>query len=389
MIEVDVREFMAEGYLILRQVIPPEMLQPLRQSAERVLYRRWPQGISAAAFQPMIHGLERYIDEDSANLVEFCLHENVLGTTRQLMGGVEVAPSAIFMMYNPVRDFGPWWWHRDVSPLGTKGPLQGLQQDTLANGPVHLHWNIALYDDDVYWVVPRSHLRPNSEAENRQLGAVPHSYAHAQLPQGEKRHEPLPGSLCADLKAGDAIVNHLELFHWGSNYGPRQRRTYHIGYRTFEGPRYFYEGFSREFEFTRYLKAESRALYERWAGMYEAECNAVEALFRAVIERDEGGFLQGLAQLHPGASMRFVCLIHLCRIAQQMEQGNEAEFSPRFTGAQIQSLWQRFGPLDEALQTEEENYLPGLQIKGPSKYRLYELPEDFGIDEFVAGWSTN
>ena len=123
--------------------------------------------------------------------------------------------------------------------------------------------------------------------------------------------------------------------------------------------------------------------------MYEAECNAVEAVFRAIIERDEGGFLPGLAQLHPGASMRFVCLIHLCRIAQQMEQGNEAEFSPRFTGAQIQSLWQRFGPLDQALQTEEENYLPGLQIKGPSKYRLYELPEDFGIDEFVAGWNTN
>ena len=269
------QEFMDEGYLILRQVIPLDMLEPLRHSAEEVVHRRWPEGISEDTFQPMIHGLERYIDADTANLVEFCLHENILETTRQLMGGVEVAPSAIFMMYNPVRDFGPWWWHRDVSPLGTKGP------------------------------------------------------------------------------------------------------------------RYFYEGFTREIEFSKYLAAKSQALYERWVGMYEEECDTVEAVFRAIIEQDKAGFVQGLAQLHPGESMRFVCLIHLCRIAQQMEQGSEGEFSPRFTADQIQTLWQGFGPLDEALKTEEENYLPGLQIKAPSHYRLYDLPENFGIDEFVGGWATS
>jgi hypothetical protein len=400
MIKVDPQEFMEQGYIIVRQLVPSDLLEPLRDSSETVMHRRWPEGIPPETFQPMIHGLERWIDADTANLVEFCLHENLLEPTRQLMGGVgsledgvgplgsgvEVGPSAIFMMCNPVCDHGPWFWHRDVSPLGNKGPLQGLQMDTMANGPVHLHWNVALYDDDVYWVVPGSHVRPNTDAENRQLSAVPHSYAHGQRPQGEKRHEPLPGSVCVDLKAGDAVVNHLELFHWGCNYGPKLRRTYHIGYRTFEGPRYFYEGFHTDIDFARYLTPQSRGLYEHWLQLYERECDVVEAVYRAIINGDEAGFRQGLARLHPGESARFVCLIHLCRMAQGMQQGKDELFCPRFSDEEVQELWRRFGPVDAALHSEGEVYISGLQIAGPSKYRLFDLPDNFGIEEFVDSW---
>ena len=69
-------------------------------------------------------GLEQYVDENSADLIEFCFHPNTLGISRRLMGQAEEAAlSAAFMMYNPVADHGPWWWHRDVQPTGTKGPL--------------------------------------------------------------------------------------------------------------------------------------------------------------------------------------------------------------------------------------------------------------------------
>ena len=72
-----------------------------------------------------------------------------------------------------------------------------------------------------------------------------------------------------------------------------------------------------------------------------------------------------------------------------MHRGDDREFGPHFTPLQIQTLWQRFAALDQALQTDREQYLPGLQIPGPSRYRLYDLPPDFGLREFVASWPAD
>ena len=387
--KADVGEFIDQGYVVVRGAVPPELLEPLRQSTECLVRRQWPGGIPVDLFQPWVKGVERAVDRSTSNLVDFFISDRIRGVASQLMGGVEAAPSATFLMCNPVRDFGPWWWHRDVSPLGTKGPLQGLQMDTRANGPVHLHWNIAFYDDDVLWVVPGSHLRPNTEAENRQLAAVPHGYANGQLPQGEKRHEPLPGSVCVDLKAGDGVINHLELLHWASYYGPdKLRRTYHIGFRTFEGPRFFYEGFERNVDFAANLSPQSRSRFEHWLRLYRKECNVVETAFRALIDVDVESFHTALATLHPGEEARFVCVIHLCRIAQRMYESADEEFGTRFSRSEIDTLWRRFGALDDALRTDEEQYLPGLQIVGPSHCNLYDMP-DMDLEGFVASWSSN
>ena len=385
MIEIELEKFETEGYLILRNVVPVGIMDGLRESAEKVLHKRWPDGIEEDNFQPMIHGLERYVDEETADLIEFCYNEEILEANRKLFRAEQIAPAAIFMMNNPVADHGPWWWHRDVSPLGSKGPLEGLQMDNIANGPVILHWNVALYDDDVYWVVPGSHLRPNTEAENEQLSAVPHTYANGQRPQGEKRHEPLPGSVCADLKAGDAVINYLELFHWGSNYSPKLRRTYHIGYRSF-GARFYYEGYRRDLEFARFMSPRVQEMLQQFQHLYDEECDAVERAFRGIIDRDEGSFRAALVQLHPAEKARFVCVVHLCRIAQEMETGGWPEYADRFDKGEKKTLWDRFRALDQALMADEEQWFPGFQIKGPSRYRLNEMPPAFDTDKFVASW---
>ena len=41
------------------------------------------------------------------------------------------------------------------------------------------------------------------------------------------------------------------------------------------------------------------------------------------------------------------------------------------------------------MQADGEDYLPGFLIHGPVPYRLYDLPEDFDVDVFVAGWSEH
>ena len=57
-----------------------------------------------------------------------------------------------------------------------------------------------------------------------------------------------------------------------------------------------------------------------------------------------------------------------------------------FSRAKTAMLWDRFSSLEEALQVEGGDYLPGLLIPGRVPYRLYEMPEGYEVEDFVAGW---
>ena len=56
-------------------------------------------------------------------------------------------------------------------------------------GARYVQWNMALYDDEVLWVVPYSHNRLNTAKENAQLATDDCA--------------PLPGSIQVKLAAGD------------------------------------------------------------------------------------------------------------------------------------------------------------------------------------------
>ena len=104
----------------------------------------------------------------------------------------------------------------------------------------------------------------------------------------------LPGSVCVDLKAGDGMINQLEILHWASDYSPTHfRRTFHLGYRTFEGPRFFYEGFEKNIDFSVNLSTAAQTRYKNWFSLYRIECNVVVATFRSIIDRNEKFFCMG------------------------------------------------------------------------------------------------
>ena len=178
------------------------------------------------------------------------------------------------------------------------------------------------------------------------------------------------------------------IMHWASDYSSKVlRRCILLGYRCFSGPRFYYEGFSEDLGFTKFLSPKSRQVFEQGLKLHQGECDTVEAIFRAVLERDEAGFHKSLARLHPGEPARLTCLIHLCKFAQRMADGKDQAYVPHFTAGEVERLWKHFTPLDEALKADTEQNTPGFQIPGPTRYRLYELPHAFGIDEFVAGWN--
>ena len=216
-----------DGYVILRNVIPAEELDAMREASEAILDRQrriWrreagpddpPGGVWDTRPQPRVSDMERLVDADTARAVELWLGEPVLGVCRELLCLPEASPMLMTMMCNPRTDHGPAKWHRDIHPIDM-APLRLLQAEILETGPRYLQWNVPLYDDDVLWVVPGSHCRLNTPEEERQLEEDPRA--------------PCPGGVPVDLKAGDGVIYNNCMLHWGSNYAPKLRRTLHGGH---------------------------------------------------------------------------------------------------------------------------------------------------------------
>ena len=390
--QVNPQQILDDGFIILRQVVPPKQLDSLRASYETIVerqHRRWageldwdvPVAMDYKSKQPRVV-LNAIVDADTADTVDFNLHDHTLGVSRQLMQAPDAAPTAMFFMSNPATDHGPDPWHRDA--VGRRlAPLQGLQADMLANAPGYVQWNIPLYDDDVLWVVPGSHRRPNTAAEERQLAANP--------------RVPLPDGVQVRLKAGDGVVYSNLILHWPSDYSTKHRRTIHLGYRSFGGAIFPYSThFYWDLGFTKHLSPASRAQFERFAALHAQERDHIEAFFRAILDRDEAAFQTELAVLHPGEAERLVCVTLLSRLATKLHELTRPEIASlphndrskavgdqrtsfyllqdlagRFSPAETDLLYRRFAPLEA--QTDS----------------VVDMPASYDVEDFIASWRTS
>ncbi|MBM3264075.1 MAG: phytanoyl-CoA dioxygenase family protein [candidate division Zixibacteria bacterium] len=393
---VNPQQLLDDGYIVLRQVVPPDQLEPLRTSFEDMIDRQrviWaqnrrpedpPGGNWETSPQPRL-AFETLVTPDTANTVEFCLHENTMGISRQIMRAEVASITGFMFMCSPTTDRGPASWHRDIHPID-QAPLGGLEADLLANAPGYLQWNIPLYDDAVLWVVPGSHRRPNTKAENQSLSEDPRKL--------------VPGGIPVELKAGDGVVYTNTILHWGSNYSAKHRRTIHLGYRSFGGPVFPYVNrFYRDRPFTACLSPQAQAAFEDFARLYYAEADVIEATYRSILAKDVDGFLTHLAVLHPGEKQRIVCLILLSKLVYKMkfhthknrpgyggDWSYDEDLLPRFTPEELDLLWQRFVPLDARLQADTEQYTPGFQ-SGAMRYYFEEMPAGLDVEEFVTSWA--
>ena len=403
--KIDPEQFLKDGFVILKNVIPPERLDELRASFEVLVDRQqaiWkldpedPRSHAYKVKQPRL-AFQTVVDAATANTVEFCLHDHTLGVSRQALRGAEAAPIAMFLMCNPATDYGPDLWHRDIQPKN-QAPLAGLQADLVANGPGYVQWNIPLYDDDVLWVVPGSHRRLNTAQENRELL--------------NDRRAPLSSGMPVKLEAGDGVMYINTILHWPSNYSTKLRRVIHLGYRSFGGGLYPYiRGFYWEPSFVKHLSAEARATFKRYTELAAREIDQIEAYMRAMLDQDQDGFREALARLHPGETGRMVCVVLLSKVAarigtlkrpevaglpdperaQAVGEVSWGSFSifedlaRRFTSAEAKLLGQRIAPLNAKLHAQTEQFVPGFQ-SGPTPHAFEDMPAGFGVDEFIASW---
>ena len=386
------KQLLEDGYVIIRDTVPPARLDELRSVMETLVerqYERWrgaphPDQQVPAYYERQPRLLfQTVVDADTTGPVDFCLHDDTLGVSRGLMGAPDAAPTLMALMCNPQRDHGPDAWHRDLNPR-RDGPLRLLQQDTLTNGPGYVQWNVPLYDDAVLWVVPRSHRRTNTAEENRILSDDP--------------HVPLPGGIPVELAAGDGVVYLNGILHWGSNYSTKLRRTIHLGYRSFGGALFPHaNGFNWDMGFTRHLASEPRARFERFWRLHAEERKLIASIFRAIVAGDARQFRARLAALHAGAEARIEALILIRRIAQRLDwqDGQKSrgfdlmlDIADSLSPAEGELLLRRFEPLDAALRTESEQFVPGFQ-SGPSEYAFNQMTREFDIEDFIASWDRS
>ncbi len=403
---VDRDLFMDQGYLVIPGIIPPDKLDAMRAGCETILERQkvvWarerqpgdpPGGQWETARQPRVM-MERpgLIDEETANVVEdFWVADRPLDICSQLLCNPEPNVMQMMMMCSPVRDHpGGTGWHRDVHPIDM-APLEALQADFLENGPRYTQWNVPLYDDNVLWVIPGSHRRLNTAQENAELLA--------------DRMKAVTGGIPVELRAGDGVIYSNFLIHWGSDYTTKLRRTLHGGHAIF--------GHYPELGFAESLAPWAR---ERFEGMERRSAHMqdlTEATLRAVIARDAAAYRAGLEALQPGAgaSGKTVLTIYLAKAvihlrilkipdAEVTEDARSRasgphpislnwgpDFADRFSVAEIETLWSRFGPLDAQLQADHELFEPGFQAS-PMYYYFNELPASVETEAFIASWAAS
>lgn len=408
MIPLNSQPFLRDGFVILREVVPADRLAELRDSFEILVERQrtiWardrkpqdpPGGAWETLAQPRLF-FNDLVDRATANAVEFCLHENTFGVSQALMRGRDTAITGMFFMCSPARDHGPAKWHRDVSS-GLPAPLEGMQAILRHYGPHYVQWNIALYDDNVLWVVPGSHLRPNTEEEDQCLATDP--------------KVPLPGSIPVELGAGDGVVYALPILHWASNYSIRIRRIIHLGYRSFGGNAFSYVHWRHwDPDFIPSLSPAALETFERFNHLWQREHDVIESAWRAMIRKDAAGFHDHLLRLHPGPHGRMVSVVMLSKLAFMMRDFKQLDvenlpaderrkkmkaswygasvlfdnLDRRFSPSETDQLCERFEILDEKLKWPGERPAPGFQ-RGPSKYRCNEMPANFEVEDFIASW---
>lgn len=402
--EVDRQRFLEEGYVILRQVIPPGQLEELRRVYEILVDRQraiWardrapgdpPGGHWETGAQPrlILSSLADEIDASTAGAVEIWFQENTQGVSSRLLGVEDAGVTEMMLMCSPARDHGPARWHRDFSP-GHSSSVMGYAEDIRENGPRYVQWNLTLYDDDVLWVVPGSHLRPNTPEEVEQL----RRNDRAPLDSGVQTH----------LAAGDGVAYILPILHWASDYSTRLRRVIHGGFSNFThypDPRCF-----------EHLSPGAQASFERWRRRSDRALDNVETAFRAVLAGDGPGYHRALEELHPGSGpmAKRQSTIFLSKSARDIRNLKRPDFESlpeaerkfaemihpmtlqwgrrlgdRFSEDEAKALWSRFEPVDRSLQADAEHQVPGFQGQA-TRYYFDEVPESLTVDGFIAGWA--
>jgi ectoine hydroxylase-related dioxygenase (phytanoyl-CoA dioxygenase family) len=152
-------------------------------------------------------------------------HPKMLEVVERLIGPNLIINNASILAANVGTSYS-LGWHRDVIQI----PMDEIEDWLFSPERFHnsVQINLPLVDENSLWVVPGSHNRPNTAAENAAFDGSKH-YA----PIGVE----MPGGIPVMLNAGQAVLYNNNLIHRGfSQKMTIPRRTIHMGYHSAANP---------------------------------------------------------------------------------------------------------------------------------------------------------
>lgn len=152
-------------------------------------------------------------------------HPVILKAVEELLGPNLIINNASILAANIGTEYS-LGWHRDIIQI----PQEEIEDWLFSAERFHnsVQINLPLVEENALWVVPGSHNRPNTEAENKAFGGSKH-YA----PIGVE----MPGAIPVKLKAGQAVLYNNNLVHRGFTKKMKiPRRTLHMGYHSAAHP---------------------------------------------------------------------------------------------------------------------------------------------------------
>eukprot|EP01043_Picozoa_sp_COSAG02_P062122 COSAG02_NODE_8494_length_2550_cov_2.567523_2_plen_436_part_00 len=413
-----------DGFVILRGVIPQHLLDELRVAHDRLVETQARlTGVTSADVgrTVIVDELAASIDESTAACVEYWTHESFHVVSSKLLGVEDAAVADMHMLCGeekPLEEQSVGIWHRDFYPQRC-APLDSYANDIKETGPRYIQWNLSLYDDEVLWVVPGSHVRRASTEEDACLRSGGIASGRGAF------REPLPGALHVRLKAGDGVAySSPAILHWGSRYGSCKRRTLHGGYCV---PGF---GYSRTAPFLPLLSPFAQACFRRWQERHARQVRAEELVLRSALKPQAGveareKFNALVDELVPGRGIasRAHSLVLLSKAArrifyyhhqhlisqpdpqqqppQELHNNEDALCTApngylqpgpvlydRFTAWEAKELWRRFEHIDQALQMPSPsagglNWEPGFQ-GGLSVYTFHNVPPIEDLEPWLA-----
>ena len=233
-----VNEYLSQGYLILRGIVPPSLLRDLRLEAEKA--RELAHKLNGPQTQ-RIQPLSTYGDDlDLRPFYDYCELSELRDAIARLLGKDYTHGHVDIMglLVEPLER--PWnvGWHRDgvveVPPDAyddiVKAKLAEVWHDLRHYNQV----NCAIYADSCTWVVPGSHLRQwdlpgeRQTTVDRTLDGPLEGLSNVETERFYLDHcRQFPGAVQVHLGPGDFVVYRNLAWHTGNYITYQPRATIH------------------------------------------------------------------------------------------------------------------------------------------------------------------
>jgi hypothetical protein len=210
-------EFERGGYTIFRSLLPPSLLADLRRaSADASRIARERQGDYAQRLQPIseVAGIDPGPFRDFAELPELQAAIRSVLSPRHWHGSPRLG-----LLIEPATAFATAW-HRDAFRPDAVDRFHREAVDP----ELYNQCNCPLYPDRSLLIVPRSHLRRDTDAEVAHAGSHANKRATGTWEELLAYADGMPGAMRVELEPGDYALYRASMWHCGI-YSPSIRRA--------------------------------------------------------------------------------------------------------------------------------------------------------------------